>query len=284
MSAFGGGGGQNTQGIKNNTNAPDPRAMCPPQGGFYCEFSKTGADREEYELRSIACHPKYFGASESNFCTEMQRWDDYKAAKGISDGVSVSLRTTFDTLEEGSIKPNGARFISHRYREEKSSREKIDFTFMSFPCFPHLFGAPEQNFSTEMLRWDQMREMKKINDNSPCLQDCFFAVPPPPAVPREAIPFPTSNASGYVNGKFVGFLVHSRTSTGETHFVVKSIVCKGANEGQAIQNLSTEMIRWDDYRQAKSINDGTPSMQQTFETAVGGQGGGGNGFGQNRGY
>ena len=87
-----------------------------------------------------------------------------------------------------------------------------------------------------------------------------------------------------MNGKFVGFLVHSRTSTGETHFVVKSIVCKGANEGQAIQNLSTEMIRWDDYRQAKSINDGTPSMQQTFETAVGGQGGGGNGFGQNRGY
>ena len=222
-----------------------------------CEFYKSGGEKEEYELRSLACHPKNFGAPEINFSTEMQRWDDYKLVKKMDDGFGQTLKSCFDTLEEGSLKPTGARFTQHRFREEKG-RDKIDFTIKSFPCFPHLFGTATQNFSTEMLRWDQMREAKKINDGTPSLYEQFFTSEEVGADP-----------SGYKDGKFVGYLVTTKVASGEQSFAIKSIACKGANEGQANQNLSTEMIRWDDYRQAKSINDGTPGMQQTFDVKPG---------------
>jgi hypothetical protein len=51
---------------------------------------------------------------------------------------------------------------------------------------------------------------------------------------------------------------------GDDTYVSLPLVNKAANRGEPRQFLCTEMLHWDDFRQARNINDGKPPMQQLF--------------------
>ncbi|EAN79078.1 hypothetical protein, conserved [Trypanosoma brucei brucei TREU927] len=52
-----------------------------------------------------------------------------------------------------------------------------------------------------------------------------------------------------------------------SHHVLMNCSQRSNIKDSNVQTLSTEMLHWDDYREAHGINDGTPKMADTFQNA-----------------
>lgn len=55
--------------------------------------------------------------------------------------------------------------------------------------------------------------------------------------------------------------------TGDDLYISFPLVNRAVNRGQPKQQFCTEMLHWDEYRQAKGIADGVPPMQKTFSSS-----------------
>ena len=268
--AMGAGGPLNA----NNTGFGGHLQACMNAAGVY----------EECTVKSIVCEGKNFGLSTQNFSSDMLRWDDYRQLKSINDGTPA-LKPTFDTNTEGMMQ-HGLPFAGHREIISKAGAtgqaEKINNLLKVFVCHPRLGATPAQNFCSEMERWDHMRTQKQINDGTPNMRQTFAAEggavlvvtdtdtsrrPTSSNAPPSLMGGVATNATGLnQTGQFTGYGTETVDSKGKRSYNTYAVVsCRPVYEGRQDHNISTEMLRWDAYRQLKSINDGTGSLAQMFD-------------------
>ncbi len=199
--------------------------------GHKVEQKAAGAEPITYVLKSVGCTETSFGAPVQNFCPEMQRWDDYRAAAHIQDGLP-SLVATFC--------PNGRWqqvFSGHSVRMP-SQTGPSDVRIKSIMATQELMGATDQNFTPEMMRYDDYAEIGLAPKLPTTMAAAFLKQPP-----------------------FTGHIVDVPLPSGEKSvLLVKCITAAAGLCGAARQPFSPEMLRWDDIRAASRINDGTPPM------------------------
>ena len=188
-----------------------------------------GAEPTVLLIKSLSCMAALSGAPEQPFSAEMQRWDDYRVAANINDGTQ-SMVALF--CPGGKWTPP---FQGHTSGASNT-------VMMSITAKPELEGAPCQDLTPEMLRYDDYAELGLAPKLPSTLQATFFKEPP-----------------------FAGHTVEVLTPSGErTQSLIMCITATAAKCGAEVQNFTPEMLRWDDVRAA-----GAPDGQATLRSVWG---------------
>eukprot|EP00758_Cryptobia_borreli_P002414 Tbor_TRINITY_DN3014_c0_g1::TRINITY_DN3014_c0_g1_i1::g.17331::m.17331 len=147
----------------------------------------------DYTFKSIVCFDHLYDLPKQDFSTEMMRWEYTKKEKNINDGTPSLIQTFFTPKSSSSSKEEplsaGAResivggssggvingkFVGcNMIIEASNTGERQDYTYMVVVCKQEAWGNMTQNFSTEMMRWDDYRRAKNINDGTPMMKDTF---------------------------------------------------------------------------------------------------------------
>ena len=190
-----------------------------------------------YTMKSVSCMESSFGAATQNFCCEMLRWDDYRQVTNVQDGTP-SMVSLFC--------PNGQYLPPFRGHTVPmpSQNGSNDVLVKCIIATDELQGSKQQDFSIEMLRYDDYAAIGLITTpaGEKKMVDLFFKPPP-----------------------FAAHVVEIPLTTGEKSVCyIKCITSTPAKCGAASQNMSPEMLRWDDVRAAANIADGLPTMASIF--------------------
>jgi hypothetical protein len=114
-------------------------------------------------------------------------------------------------------------------------------------CHPSLFGNSSQNFSIEMLHWDEYCEfVEPPATKQVSMKEQFHVLPYAPI---------TSQVT--------------KTNGDVESFVFKCVAIVEGQYGANIQNLSQDMIHYDDYMKENGQASAGPSMESTFKTFYG---------------
>ena len=193
--------------------------------------TKSTGERESFLIKCITCSPELYALPKQNFSVEMQRWDDVRVMNQIDDRTPNLKAKFFEA----------PKFVAHEVNYQKSSGESEKLLICCITCTQECLATSSQNFSTDMLRWDDYRETLNLQDGTPVmntLQQCQ----------------PTTK-------KFSFHSVTIKTASGEQQsFQIKNILATAEECGKAHQPVSLEMLRWDDY--CLERQNGAPPVAQ----------------------
>ncbi|CUG94083.1 Hypothetical protein, putative [Bodo saltans] len=180
-------------------------------------------------MKAKVCHPSLFGYQTQNLSSEMLHWDDYCEFVEPQAVKQASMKEQFQLLP----------FAPVTSQVTKTNGEVESFVFKCVAIVEGQYGASSQNLSQDMIHYDDyMKEIGQV-----------------PAGPSLESTFKT----------FYGHSVETFSSNGER--VPLIIMCTLATEqacGAPVQNVSSEMLHWDDYCAAENIPQNSQTMKELF--------------------
>lgn len=178
-------------------------------------------------VKSRVCPSAMFGCATQNFSIEMLHWDDYCESIEPPAVKQPSMKEQFEVIPFAPVTSQIA----------KTSGETETFVFKCIAIGDGQYGSSHQNLQHEMIHYD---DYMRDNGNAGTSMESLFR-------------------------SFYGHSVDSFSTNGDrVPLLIKCITAAEQNYGAPTQNLSIEMLHWDDYCVAENIEQNGQKMKGLF--------------------